>query len=440
MESPHRTDYRPAVWTCRALLAGFFILITIPVFTRPSGDWELVYLSAAGNLREGRDLLEGNNAFVYPPFGALFAVPFTFLPRPAALVAWAAVNALAGAVFLVGAWRLAGGRGLPGRANTTGADYAAFWFGMLLAIGFLLDSAANWQTDLIIGAVLIAGCVLLARERSLAAGIAFGAAAAFKCTPLLFAPYLLWKRRFVAAAAVPIAAIGLNFLPDLIYPPTDGKPRAIVWKERFLTPMAGTHYDPGAWASAVGFNHSLAGVNLRWLAYERTQNNDTTSVAPRADRPSATDLKRLNLGITAMFGLLALIALWRRPAEISPGPVFAAELGIVFTLMLLLSPMSSKPHFVLLLLPQLAIVRAGWNHRDRLLIALAALVAIGGLCTGKDIVGRTAYEFLIWNGLVFFLTVALFLGCCHVRYWYAKPGERSVRPTAQPATAQRNAA
>jgi hypothetical protein len=430
---------RRAVWAYRALLAGLVALLAFPVFTRATGDWETVYLAAAKNLRAGTDLLDGNTGYVYPPFGALVAVPFTFLPRGAGLVAWVLLNVVAIGVMLVAAWRLTGGRGLPGRPGTGPVDHAAFWLGGLCAIGFLLDAAANWQTDLIIGAFLIGGGALLANGRGLAAGIAFGVAAAFKCTPLLFAPYLVWKRRFAAAAAVVAVAVGLNLLPDLIYPPIDGQPRLVAWKDRFLAPMADKERDPGLWASAVGYNHSLAGVNLRWFAFDRIEVNRQSVAVPRADRVSAADLRALNFALAGLLGLVALVALWRRSAEVAPGPIFAAELGVVFALMLLLSPMSSKPHFGILLLPQLALVRAGFAHRDRVLLALAALVGVAGLCTGKDITGRTAYEFLLWNGLVFWITVALFLGCCHARFWYVARRQLAVVPAEAAVPARRAA-
>jgi hypothetical protein len=429
---------RRAVWAYRALLAGLVALLAAPVFTRATGDWEAVYLAAAKNLRSGADLLDGGTGYVYPPFGALVAVPFTFLPRGAGLAAWVLVNVIAVAVMLVGAWRLVGGRGLPGQRGTGRVDHAAFWLGGLCAAGFLLDAAANWQTDLVIGALLVGGGVLLAQGRGLSAGVAFGVAAAFKCTPLLFAPYLLWKRCYLGGVAVVVVAVGLNLLPDLAYPPVDGKPRVVVWKDRFLAPMADRERDPGVWASAVGYNHSLAGVNLRWLAFDRVEVNRQSVAVPRADRISAADLKALNFALAGVLGLVSLVALWRRPSKIAPGPVFAAELGVVFALMLLLSPMSSKPHFGILLLPQLALVRAGWLHRDRLLLALAALVGVAGLCTGKDITGRAAYEFLLWNGLVFWMTVALFLGCCHARFRYG--ASRQVAAAPPEALASRRAA
>ncbi|MCE9564111.1 MAG: DUF2029 domain-containing protein [Planctomycetes bacterium] len=411
-----RTENRLAIWTCRVLLFGVLVLLALPVFIRGTGDWETVYLSAARNLRNGDDLLDLRNGYVYPPFGALVAVPFTFMPRSAGLVAWAALNSLAVMVVLVGAWRLSGGRSLPGRVGSTKADYAAFWLGGLAALGFMLDAAANWQTDLLIAAALIVGCLFLARGRSIAAGLMIGFAAAFKCTPLLFVPYLMWKRQFLAAAVVVFTAFGLNLLPDLAYPQADGQSRLVVWKVRFLTPLTEANRDPGVWASGVDYNHSVAGATLRWFGYERIEGNGRHISVPKAERPSTSDLKRLNFATTALLGLVALVALWRRPGDITPGPVFAVEVGIVLTLMLLLSPMSSKPHFAVLIVPQLALVRLACQTRDWWLLALTAVVAIAGPCTGNDIIGRTAYDFLVWHGLIVGMTVLLFVGCCRARY------------------------
>jgi hypothetical protein len=291
----------------------------------------------------------------------------------------------------------------------------------------MLDTAANWQTDLVIAALLVGGCALLAKGRGIAAGVAFGIAAAFKCTPLLFAPYLLWKRQFIAAAVLPFVALGLNVLPDFAYPPPDGQSRLVVWKERFLAPMASKDRDIGVWASAVGYNHSLVGVNLRWLAFERVELNGQRVTMPRQDRMTSEQLKKLNLALAGLLGLVALVAVWRRAIGTVSESALAAEFGIVFTLMLLLSPMSSKPHFGILLLPQLVLVRAGWANRDPLLLGLAGLTALGGLCTGKDIIGRAVYDFLLWNGLIFWMTTALFVGCCYARRRYGKSAEAVAR-------------
>lgn len=421
------------VWVHGAVCAGVLALVAAPVFTRGTGDWEQVYLTAANRLRTGGDVLALGSSYVYPPFGALFAVPFTFVSRTPGLIAWAIVNLVSVTVILCGAWRLTGGRGLPGRGGAGRGDLLAFWAGGFCALGFLLDAAANWQTDLIVAALIVVGCTLTVGGRAITAGVAFGTAAAFKCTPLLFAGYLLWKRRFAGAVALLAVAIGLNVLPDLIYPPSDGVPRLVVWKERMLTPMAGKDYDPGMWASSVAYNHSLAGVNLRWFAFHRIEANGQMITVARPDRLSATELTRLNLVLAAGLCLIALVAVWQRGNGRSESTV--AELGLVISLMLLLSPMSSKPHFGILLLPQLVLVRTAWANRDRFLYTLAGVNAVGGLCAGKDVVGRTAYEFLMWNGLVFWLTVNCFLGCAYTRWRYGRAETRveCTKPPVNPS-------
>src|SRR5262245_22729532 len=102
-------ESRRAVWGYRVLLAALVAVLAAPVFRRRTGDWEAVYLAAAKNLRAGDDLLKGGTSYVYPPFGALFAVPFTFLPRGLGLAAWVLLNIVSVGVMLVGAWRLSGG-------------------------------------------------------------------------------------------------------------------------------------------------------------------------------------------------------------------------------------------------------------------------------------------------------------------------------------------
>ena len=67
-------------------------------------------------------------------------------------------------------------------------------------------------------------------------------------------------------------------------------------------------------------------------------------------------------------------------------------------------------------MPQLLLARLGWARRDRLLIGLTVLTAALGLVANKDVVGRRAYESLLWNGAVFANCLLLFLGCCYARW------------------------
>lgn len=58
-------------------------------------------------MRLGQDIFR--DAYVYPPFQALLAAPFSCVPMGLARGAWALLNALAAAVFVLSSWRLSGG-------------------------------------------------------------------------------------------------------------------------------------------------------------------------------------------------------------------------------------------------------------------------------------------------------------------------------------------
>ena len=58
------------------------------------------------------------------------------------------------------------------------------------------------ETDLVIGTLLFGGCLAWQRSRDWLAAFLWGAAAAFKCTPLLLAAYLLWRGRWAPAIAL----------------------------------------------------------------------------------------------------------------------------------------------------------------------------------------------------------------------------------------------
>jgi hypothetical protein len=427
---------------CGVFVGLFLVALAAPILFRKPSNWATVYVPAAERLRCGQDIYEWKDPiYAYPPFGALLAVPFADLSPGVGRAVWLAVNVAAALVLLRGAWRLTGGAGLPGEPGTGRADAAAFWLGAACAAGFLLDVTANWQTDLLVAALVVGGCGLLVRDRGIAAGVLFGLAAALKCTPLLFAPYLLWKRRWLGAATVVAVAVGANYLPDALYPPPGGQPRLERWAGLYLGTVARSDVDPGVWASEIGYNHSLAGVLNRWLTADRIEIDGWTGGIPRADRPSTAALKRLVWGLEAGLVLLAAVALWRKPT--AP----AAEFGIVLTLMLLLSPMSSKPHFCTLLVPQLLLARLGWTRRDRLLMSLTVVTAVLGLAANKDVVGRRAYDVLLWNGAVFGSAPLLFVGCCYARWRYAAAAEpatvfaaRVAVPAAPDRAAQRTTA
>jgi hypothetical protein len=292
--------------------------------------------------------------------------------------------------------------------------------GLLAGIYYVLDTLSNQQTDLVLAALLVGGCLLLVRGRDVWAGVSFGVAAGMKCTPLLWAPYLAWRRRWWAAGMVIVVAVGINLLPDLTHPPPEGKSRLSQWVAVYLRPLAGADRDPGVWGSAINFNHSVAGVCNRWLTYERVPQGGDLVPAPRPDRISAVVLKVIVYSACLLFALAAILAAQRRTGVSAP-PVGrtllsgeAGEFGLVLILMLLLSPMSSKPHFCTLLLPGFFLARAAVERRDLLPRCLLAAAIVAGLLSNKDLVSRLVYDATVWYGSVFWNAVLLFAGCVAV--------------------------
>jgi hypothetical protein len=94
-----------------------------------------------------------------------------------------------------------------------------------------------------------------------------------------------------------------------------------------------------------------------------------------------------------------------------PAGIERFEIGMLFCLMLLLSPVSSKPHFCMLLIPAWAVAREALLRRDRFLLAVTFLSAFAGLAANKDLVGKTIYDAVKWSGVITLETLMLFTAC-----------------------------
>jgi hypothetical protein len=404
------TDGRRSI-LARPYPAVFVILAlgwVVPFCLRGNSDWESVYVLAGRHLRDGQDVFQ--NAYLYPPAFALAAVPFSYLPHLPGRLAWYVVNLLGVGVLLRGAWHLAGGPSFLARGWRT-ADHLALLAGLAGGVWFTFDAFSNQQTDLLIAGLCMGGCLFLARGRDLSAGLLFGVAAGLKCTPLLWGPYLAWRGRWRAAALVFVAAVGVNLLPDLVYPPDDGQPRLAEWVGRYLTPMARPDHDPGTWGSLIHFNHSVAGVANRWLTGKPDWSSGRLLTVPRAGRLPAIALKAVVYGSAFFLVGLAVLAAGRRPRP-QPGEPRPLEWGLVLMLMVLLSPMSSKPHFCTLLLPAFCLARLAVGGKDFVAAGCLVAAAVAGFASAKDLVGCWVYDRAVWGGSVFWSTVFLFAGSC----------------------------
>jgi len=409
--------------------APFLIALSISFCSRDDSEWETVYVVAAHHLRQRVDIYTDGNA--YPPFAAFMALPASFLTPPLDRVSWLAVNLACFAALVRGAWRLAGGGRLQGIQAVPFGEHVAAVSGFLCGISYLQNSLAHQQTDVVIGAALVAGCLALQRSRSLAAATCFGIAAALKCTALLWIPYLLWRRRPLAAAWLLCVALGVNLLPNLISPAPSGKLWLTEYATRYLMPLAAKDHVAGTWWSDVMYNQSLAGAGQRWFVLDR-------------ENPMRPEVLRAI--VLAVEGCLVLAAIsicgrpFRRLEQRGPNGSQreTIEYGIVLLLMLLLSPMSSKAHFGVLIVPGFVLGRVAVASRNWLLRTFLLVPVLLGLLSNKDPLGEDLYTLTLWYGTATWQTLLLFGGCLAVVFWLDR--KKNAAPTLVETARRRRAA
>jgi hypothetical protein len=395
----------------------FFLAMFWPFMRKgEEGEWRRCFLRAANRLQSRQIIHRPDevNTYAYPPAMAMLAVPLAQLPFRWSLGAWYLTNVAAMVAAITCAWRLTGG---PMLHQLSRPWSHIFWLGLLLASRFLVAPLENQQFDVLITAVLFAGCLALWRGHDTLAGIALGTAAAMKCTPLLFAPYLLWRGKARAAAVMLLMTVLLNRLPDVFWPREGGLYLAD-WVGTFLVKVARTA--PGVWESDLILNQSLSGLINRLV---QSGVPLTLSQVPSAltSLPSSTiaALRLLTYGLT---GTLLLVTAWNfgRPGKSAPvvrkgggSPVVWQELqtGIessaLVCLMLLLSPMSSKAHYVVLVLPCMLLARAVVEGRYDWRVWLPPLFILGPL-TAKGITGKALGDLMLaWGFPTWFVIVLL---------------------------------
>jgi hypothetical protein len=430
-------------WKRRSALvaaAVFFIAMAWPFLRRgENSEFVVCYLRAARRL-QAREIIHRDEptAYAYPPAMAMLTAPFAQLPAKTALVVWYLLNVVAMSVVAAGAWRLLGG---PPLTRLQGRWVAVFWLGVLLAFRFASAPLENQQFDVVIAALIVAGCLCLRRGRDLRGAAWLGAAAAMKCTPLLFAPYLAWRGRLKSACAMALVAVALNRLPDFLWPQAGGQSYLGDWCGMFLAKVGRSA--PGVWDSDLVLNQSLSGLVNRFAQGGLPRSVDQLPSGLAVLAPETVEWIRWWTYGTSL-ALLAVTAwrfgrpgrLWTAAATDSSGEQAAApsqiglEAAALVCLMLLLSPMSSKAHYVVLLLPCFAFARACIERRDAWLRGLLPVLLIAGPLTSKSLTGKALGDLTLAWGFPTWFALALLVGV-----WRLLPTRQAAMNAAPPIAA-----
>ncbi len=207
--------------------------------------------------------------FAYPPFFALLAVPLALMPAWLGHLVWylVLVGTLYAALRLCEALAL---RLFPGQWSERELAWLRV-LGVALTLKFILAVLENQAYDSIAFVFILLGLMGLSGGRTLLGSASLAAAAALKVTPLIFLPYLLFKRRFAGAAVFTAVVVVLTLLPDIVLPPQTGS-HALIWvREVMIAPFHQLGTTPPAfhfWVTDSPMNQSFHGAVARLISEE----------------------------------------------------------------------------------------------------------------------------------------------------------------------------
>lgn len=380
-----------------ALCAG--VLFAGVYFARRSGTVPEVYSNdfnvyyyAAREILAGRDPYQNSigawTPYVYPPLLAELIIPIALLPLPFAAYVWFVINALS---IAAAAWMSAGlaARRRPDLSSLR-PQLSIALFAVLMIVRFVFDNFTLGQVNPLVSALVVAHIYSYVRNRKQISMLALVAAISIKLTPAILLAYHLsrLRLRFSAACLALLAAITVaSFLPMR----SEATNAFGVFFNRTLKNEQGYNL-------ADAGNQSLRGAVARI--------GDTTNHKTDPDDSHSRSLiSGVSLWLSAILLLAAIVSAVRAPNELSAIAPFVCCI-------VLLSPLSWKAHFVLLILPLaslIALLRDS-NRLRRLSIAisLAAVFALFNV-TSPRLIGLEAAEWSDAHSLVFGGALLIFL-------------------------------
>jgi len=307
--------------------------------------------------------------FIYPPLPAiLLAIPSWFGKIPLYVVL---------SVLNAAAWWYTGmfSNAMTGSGRKPGPWLEAL--PALVTVTFVFDQFDLGQPNLVLLAMMLWGFWCLQHQRSWLAGFMFALATAIKVFPIAVLPYLVWRRKWTAAVAtVAFTGILLYIAPA----PIRGFERNAAELKTWYQGMVGSSSEKGfgqrdeqnwSWV-----NQSLIAVTHR-LVRPINYNQEDPKKPPRTMNVIDVDYKTANWIVLALSALLGLgfVAVMppqaRRTARSD-----AEELGILFCLMTVASPLARQYYFMWLFFPMTVLMhRAAYDERAN--VRLGTWLALG---------------------------------------------------------------
>ncbi|OKO90441.1 hypothetical protein AC629_04485 [Bradyrhizobium sp. NAS80.1] len=307
--------------------------------------------------------------FIYPPLPALLlAIPSGFgkialytLLSLLNVVAWwytgTLSNVMTGAERKLGPWLEA----LPAFVTVT----------------FVFDMFDLGQPNLVLLAMMLWGFWCLQHERSWLAGFMFALAAAIKVFPIAVLPYLVWRRKWAAAVSmIAFTGILLYVVPAPIRGFERNAAEIVTWYQGMVGSSSEKGFGQRDEQNWSWVNQSLIAVTHR-LVRPINYNQEDPNKPPRTMNVIDVDYRTANWIVLALSALLGLgfIAVMPQQAR-RTARSDAEELGILFCLMTVASPLARQYYFMWLFFPMAVLMhRAAFDERAN--VRLGTWLALG---------------------------------------------------------------
>ena len=332
---------------------------------------------AGQQVLQGRDLYpndpNGYFNFIYPPLSAVLLT----------LPSWFGKVALYSCLSLLNivAWWMTGQ--FSNAMTGSGKMPTPFLFALpgIVTVTFVFDMFDLGQPNLVLLALMLYGFWLLQHERPWMAGCMFALATAIKVFPVAVLPYLVWRRKWAAVAST-VAFLGIFLF--VVPAPIRGFQHNVSELKTWYQGMIGSSSEKG-FGQRDEQNWSWVNQSIIAMTHRLTRpinyNQEDPAKPPRTMNIVNVDFKTANLVVLAIslaigLGYVAVMPRYSRRTARSD----AEEIGILFCLMTVASPLARQYYFMWLFFPVTILIhRAAFDPRDKVRGWSWATLAVAGL-------------------------------------------------------------
>ena len=249
-----------------------------------------------------------------------------------------------------------------------------------VTITFIFDMYDLGQPNLVLLALMLYGFWLLREARPWMGGCMFALATAIKVFPVAVLPYLLWRRQWKAAASTLVFLFLFLFvLPAPIRGFEHNLKELKTWYQGMVSSSSEKGFGQRDEQNWSWVNQSIIAVTHR-LTRPVNYNQDDPGKPVRTMNVVDVSFRTANLIVVAIslaigFGYIAVMPKPGRRTERSD----AEELGILFCLMTVASPLARQYYFIWLFFPITVLIhRAAYDPRAGARAGTWALLALAG--------------------------------------------------------------